>query len=109
MSLYALHPEALADIDDLQAYIAEDNPDAADRVRDEIRDAILALVPFPHQGFRRPDLTSKPLRFKRVRSYLIAYAPKEVPLWVVAVIHGSRSPRVMAAILRSRESATPPN
>jgi hypothetical protein len=35
--------------------------------------------------------------------YLIAYAPDEKPLWVGAVIHGSRSPRVMSAILRGRE------
>jgi plasmid stabilization system protein ParE len=43
------------------------------------------------------------LRFCRVRDYLIAYAADEKPLWVVAVIHGSRNPRVMAAILRDRE------
>jgi hypothetical protein len=28
-----------------------------------------------------------------VREYLIAYAPKEKPIWVVAVMHGRRSPR----------------
>ena len=39
----------------------------------------------------------------RVRDYLIAYAPDEKPLWVIAVMHGHRSPRVMAAILRGRE------
>jgi plasmid stabilization system protein ParE len=107
MSPFAFHPEALEDLSELQNYIAEDSPDAADGVSTEIRDAILALVRFPHQGVKRPDLTSRPLRFKRVRNYLIAYAPKEVPLWVVAVIHGSRSPRVMAAILRDREQMPP--
>ncbi|HEY1945513.1 MAG TPA: type II toxin-antitoxin system RelE/ParE family toxin [Bryobacteraceae bacterium] len=30
MSPYALHPEAFEDLAELQAYIAEDNPDAAD-------------------------------------------------------------------------------
>jgi hypothetical protein len=40
----------------------------------------------------------------RVHEYLIAYAPEERPLWVVAVIHGRRDPRVIAALLRSRES-----
>jgi plasmid stabilization system protein ParE len=69
----------------------------------EIFDAIRRLVPFPHQGHRRPNLTSRPLRFTVVREYLIAYAPDEKPLWVVAVIHGHRSPRVMAAILRGRD------
>jgi hypothetical protein len=38
-----------------------------------------------------------------VREYLIAYAPDEKPQWVVAVMHGRRSPRVMAAILRVGE------
>jgi len=69
----------------------------------EIFETIRALVPFPHQGHRRPDLTSRPLRFALVREYLIAHAPEEEPLWVVAVMHGRRSPRIMAAILRGRE------
>ena len=61
-----------------------------------------SIVPFPEQGHKRPDLTSKPLRFILVREYLIAYAPDEKPLWVVAVMHGRRSPRILAAILRGR-------
>ena len=103
MSGYALHPEAYADLDDIRGYIAHDNPDAADRLITEIFDAIRGLVPFPGQGHNRPDLTSRPLRFILVREYLIAYAPEQKPLWVVAVMHGRRSPRVMAAILRARE------
>jgi len=103
MTGYALHPEAFIDLDDIRGYIAEESPDAADRVITEIRDGIRALVAFPHQGYRRPKLTSRPLRFKLVREYVIAYAPEKKPLWVVAVFHGRRSPRVIAAILRGRE------
>ena len=103
MTGYALHPEALKDLDDIRENIAEDNPDAADRTTTEIFDAIRALVPFPHQGYRRPNLTSRPLRFKLVLEYVIAYAPEKKPLWVVAVFHGRRSPRVIAAMLRARE------
>jgi toxin ParE1/3/4 len=103
MRAYDFHPEAEADINAIWDYIAENNPDAADRVTDEIVSAIEALVPFPNQGFRRPDLTSRPLRFILVHEYLIAYAPDQKPLWVVAIMHGRRSPRVMAAILRGRE------
>jgi plasmid stabilization system protein ParE len=99
---YALHPEAFSDLDDIRDYIAQQNPDAADRVITEI-DTIRGLVRFPHQGHRRPDLTSRPLRFTLVRQCLIAYAPNEKPLWVVAVMHARRSPRIMAAILRGRE------
>ena len=103
MTGYALHPEAYADLDDIRAYIAQDNPDAADRLITEIFDTIRALVPFPSQGHYRPDLTSRLLRFTLVSEYLIAYAHDEKPLWVVAVMHGRRSPRIMAAILRGRE------
>lgn len=100
---FALHPLAAQDIIDIWEYIAADSPTAARRVREEIQSAIRRLVPFPNRGDRRPDLTSRPLRFIRVRDYLIAYAPDERPLWVIAVMHGHRSPRVMAAILRGRE------
>ena len=103
MSGHALHPEAYTDLDDIRGYIAEDSLDAADRVITEIFDAIRGLVSFPNQGHKRPDLTSRPLRFILVYEYLIAYAPDEKPLCVVAVMHGRRNPRVMAAILRGSE------
>ena len=56
---YALHPEAFADLDDIRHYIAQENPDAADRVMADIFWTIRRLVPFPHQGHRRPDLISR--------------------------------------------------
>jgi plasmid stabilization system protein ParE len=102
MSGYILHPEAYRDLDELWEYIAQDNLDAADRVREEIYETIQSLVRFPHQGHRRADLTTRSVRFMRVRDFLIAYAPEE-PLLILAVLHGRRNPRVMAAILRSRE------
>jgi toxin ParE1/3/4 len=103
MSGFALHPEAYEDFDGIRSYIAENNPDAADRMVNEIFDAIRQLVRFPDQGFRRPKLTSLPLRFVAVRDYVIAYAPEKKPLWVMAVVHGRRNPRLIAAILHSRE------
>ena len=103
MSDYALHPEAYADLDEIREYIAADNPGAADRLITDIFDGIRSLVALPDQGFRRPNLTGRPLRFKLVREYVIVYAPEKKPLWIVAVFHGRRSPRVVAAILRGRE------
>jgi len=100
---YALHLEAYADLDDIRYYIAQENPDAANRVMSEIFDILRGLVNLPQRGHRRPDLSSRPLRFVLVREYLIAYAPEEKPLWVVAVMHARRNPRIMAAILRGRE------
>jgi len=103
MSGFVLHPGALADLNEIWEYIAIDNLNAADRVLGEIEEAIRALVPFPQRGHVRADLTSRPLRFQLLREFLIAYAPEEKPLLVVAVIHGRRNPLVMAAVLRKRE------
>jgi plasmid stabilization system protein ParE len=44
MSGFALHPEAYDDIDQIRAYIAEDNPDAADRMVNEVFDRIRLLM-----------------------------------------------------------------
>ena len=99
---FDLHPLAAQDITGIWTYVADHSPQTARRVREEILAAIRALVPFPYLGHKRPDLTSRPLRFTVVREYLVAYAPDEKPVWVVAVMHGRHIPRVMAAILRGR-------
>ena len=75
---------------------------AASRVRAELQNGIRALVAFP-QGYRRSNHTSRPLRFKLVREYVIAYAPEKKLVWIVAVFHGRRSTRVIAAILKGPE------
>lgn len=100
---FELHPGAAQDITEIWQFIADDNPAAATGFREDILEAIRKLVIFPHQGHKRSDLTSRPLRFQSIRDYLIAYAPDEKPLVVIAVIHGRRNPRIMAAILRGRE------
>jgi plasmid stabilization system protein ParE len=100
---FELHPGAAQDITEIWEFIAEGSPIAAGRVREHILDAIRQLVAFPHQGHERADLTSRPLRFRTIGDYLIAYAPDERPLVVIAVIHGRRHPRIMAATLRRRE------
>jgi plasmid stabilization system protein ParE len=102
MSGFVLHPDAYTDLEEIWEYIAADSLDAADRIREEIFEAIRSLVVFPYTGHDRPDLTARPLRFQSLRDYVIAYAPDEKPLAVIAVLHGRRSPRVIAAILKRR-------
>jgi plasmid stabilization system protein ParE len=91
------------DLEGVRDYIAMGSPEVADRIMSEIFDAIRGLGFFPIRVTGRPDLTSRPLRFVLGREYLIAYAPEEKPLWVIAVIHRRSNPRVMAAILRKRD------
>jgi plasmid stabilization system protein ParE len=100
---FDLHPLAAQDITEIWTFIAKNSPQGAHRLREEILEALRGLVAFPHQGHKRPDLTSRPLRFIVVHEYLIAYAPDEKPLWVIAVLYGRRSPRAIATILRNRQ------
>lgn len=102
MSGFVLHPDALTDLDEIWEFIAADNLDAADRVLVEIYEAIRDLVRFPQLGHIRSDLTSRPLRVHPTRDFLVVYAPDEKPLVVIAILHGRRNPRVLAAILRDR-------
>ena len=103
MSGFSLHPDAYADLEEIWEFIAADNVAAADRVIGDVFEALRTLGDSPNIGHRRPDLTSKPVRFFRVRDFLVAYAPDETPVWIVAIIHGRRNPRVMAAMLRNRD------
>ncbi len=103
MSEFRLHSEAFGDLDEIRGYVAIDNPDTANFVISEIFIAIRKLIPFPHQGHRRPDLTSRPLRFITVYDYLICYAPEQHPLLIVAVLHGRRNPLILSKILAERE------
>ena len=104
MSGYAFHPDAFSDLNEIWEYIARDNIDAADRVLADVRSTLTTFAESPQIGHRRPDLTTRPLRFHVARrEYLIAYSPDEKPLWIVAVLHGRRNPRLMAAVLRDRE------
>jgi plasmid stabilization system protein ParE len=100
---FDFHPGAAEDFLEIWESIADESPLAARRLREEILEEIIRLLPFPHQGHTRPDLTSRPLRFQTVREYLIAYAPDRKPLLVVAILHGRRNPKGLAAILEQRQ------
>jgi plasmid stabilization system protein ParE len=100
---FALHPEAIRDLDDIHQHINRFNFNSANRMLHEVIHTFESLSLLPHQGLRRPDITSRPPRFKVIRNYLIAYAPDKKPIWIVAVIDRRMNPRVIASILRERE------
>jgi plasmid stabilization system protein ParE len=87
---YRLTPEAQANIDEIGAFIAQDSIDAALRVLDALDDAFDQLASTPEIGHRREDLTTRPLKFWVVYSYLIVYDSESAPLSIVAVLHSAR-------------------
>jgi plasmid stabilization system protein ParE len=54
MSGYILHPEAYDDIDRIREYIADDNPDAADRMVTEIFAGIRGWFPYHSRAIGVP-------------------------------------------------------
>lgn len=101
-SRYALSPEAAKDLVAIWQYIKDQSTqETADRVESAIRDRLLTLARNPGAGHSRKDITSAPVRFFPVYSYLIVYRPETKPLQVVAILHGRRD---VENILQNRPS-----
>ena len=90
----AAESQFLGILDDL----SEESESAAVRVRMAVFDALGRLVGMPEMGHTREDLTSRPVKFWPVFSYLIVYDPQATPLTVLAVLHGARD---VETLLRS--------
>ncbi len=78
------------DLIDIWIYIAQDNPDAADRVLDEIAAKCHLLAEYPRLGPVRPDIRAD-LRYFPVGSYLILYREIEGGVEIVRVVPGARN------------------
>jgi plasmid stabilization system protein ParE len=90
MTGFVFSPTAERDLVGIWEYIARDNIDAADRICDQIHDAIEKLTEMPGIGHHREDLGDATLRVWAVRSYLIIYRPEEDPLQIVRILSGYR-------------------
>jgi toxin ParE1/3/4 len=82
-------PLAEADLDDIWWYIAQDNPDAADRLLDKIEEQCQALAQFPNMGINRDELMPT-LRSFPIGNYLLFYLPTDDGVEIVRVLSGMR-------------------
>jgi plasmid stabilization system protein ParE len=87
---YRISRRADTDIERICDHIAEDNPDAADRLDEQIHRAIQLLAKFPRMGHPRADVKDKRYLFWAVGGYVIAYRMEQNELLVVRVLHGAR-------------------
>ena len=99
MSRYVLGREAEQDLDNLWDFIAQESPQAANRLIGEIFEAFEALARNPGIGHKRKDLTRLPVLFWPVGNYLIVYRAAVSLVEIVAIVHGKRD---IPVFLRTR-------
>ena len=90
MPHYLLVPEARKDLTEILQYIADDSVDAALRVHDRFIEIFELLAENPEVGHFRDDLTSRPVRFFPVYSYLVVYSASVRPFEIVRVLGGAQ-------------------
>lgn len=82
-------PMAVEDLDGIVEYIARDNPPAAARFVEALREKCYTLARFPLLGTTREGLI-RGLRAFSVGNYVIYYRPEEDTVRVERVLHGAR-------------------
>ena len=90
MAEYLLVPEARNDLFEILDYIANDSIDSALRVHDRFLEIFTLLGENPNIGHLREDLTSRPVRFFPVYSYLVIYLSGTSPVQIVRVLGGAQ-------------------
>ncbi len=81
--------KAEADLDQVWAYIARDNPGAADTMIETILENSRIYVQFPNLGQRQEELRSG-LRSVVVSPYVVYYRPVQGTIELLRVLHCAR-------------------
>lgn len=90
-SRFVLSAPASDDLDEILTYVLEQSgPLRTQHVADRLQEAFHKLADSPGLGHKREDLTSAPVLFWAVWSYLVIYKPGTSPLQIVRVLHGAR-------------------
>lgn len=89
MGKYILSRAARDDIHEILNYIADDNFEAAERVKEDLFDCFEMLAKWKASGRQRDEL-GEGLRSFAVRRYVVFYSSQESTTTIVRVIHMAR-------------------
>ena len=89
MSQYRISDAARSDLDEIWFYLAQDNPDAADRFVRVLVAWFPRLAAMPGMGRQREELAQR-LRSFPTAHYVIFYRPMENGVEIARVLHGAR-------------------
>ncbi|HYV29151.1 MAG TPA: type II toxin-antitoxin system RelE/ParE family toxin [Candidatus Eisenbacteria bacterium] len=88
MNQYRVSDAARSDLDEIWLYIAQDNPDAADKFIRTIVSRFPTLASMPYLGRSREELSIN-LRSFPVGNYIIFYRPMENGVEIARVLQGA--------------------
>ncbi len=86
MAGYNLVTDAEIDLDSILEYIADDSIESALKVQERFLEVFRMLADNPEAGHFREDLTSRPVRFFPVYSYMVVYLTDTDPVEIVRVL-----------------------
>ncbi len=86
MAGYYLVQDAEIDLDAILDYIAEDSLPSALKVQERFLELFRMLADNPEAGHFREDLTSRPVRFFPIYSYMVVYLTNTDPVEIVRII-----------------------
>ncbi len=89
MSSYSFSDAAVQDLNEIGDYIARNNPDAASKLFDAIRQKCVVVAGFPKMG-KSYALLSPGLRGFIIDDYIIFYYPRADGIDIARVVSGSR-------------------
>ncbi len=89
MSQYRVSDVARSDLEAIWLFIAQDNPEAADRFLRVVVSRFPMLATMPKAGRQRDELSVR-LRSFPVGNYVIFYRLMENGIEIVRVLHGAR-------------------
>lgn len=92
MMRVTIRPSADHDLDDIFDWIAEDDPDAAERYVRRLVDVALSLCTFPERGPLRPEI-GEGVRSLTIGRYLVLYRTEGNTVEIVRFVHGARDLR----------------
>lgn len=90
MPAVSLTTHAENDLLDAWMHIAQDNPDTADKLVDQLLAAANTLAEHPEQGKARPELQAGLRSWPTRTPYLIFYLPRPHGIIVIRFLHHAR-------------------
>jgi addiction module RelE/StbE family toxin len=82
---------AVADLENIQNYIARDSAEYADALIERLILSVDRLESFPESGRRVPESRDPKIRELLVESYRVIYRLKKGRVQILAVAHGARN------------------